>query len=142
MASTEPADVAAVVVTYDALPWIERCLESVAGTPTVVIDNGSTDGTVALVRERFPEARLVEAENRGLGAGWNVGIRATASRYVLILNADAWLLGDALERLVGFADSRPRLADPLSARRAQGRDRRRAPGGEGPRDHDDPRSRL
>jgi len=110
MASTETADVAAVVVTYDALPWIERCLESLAGTPTVVVDNGSTDGTVAFVRERCPDVRLVESENRGLGAGWNVGIRATESRYVLILNADAWLLGDALERLVAFADSRPRAA--------------------------------
>ena len=46
----------------------------------------------------------------GLGAGWNVGIRETESRYVLLLNADAWLLGDALARLVAFADERPRAA--------------------------------
>jgi N-acetylglucosaminyl-diphospho-decaprenol L-rhamnosyltransferase len=103
-------DVAVVVVTYDALPWVERCLESVRGVQAIVVDNGSTDGTVGLVRERFPEARVVESENRGLGAGWNVGIRETESRYVLILNADAWLVGDALERLVAFADSRPRAA--------------------------------
>jgi N-acetylglucosaminyl-diphospho-decaprenol L-rhamnosyltransferase len=104
------ADVAVVVVTYDALPWIEQCLESVRGTPTVVVDNGSSDGTPELVRERFPEVRLIEAENRGLGAGWNRGLAATDSRYALILNADAWLVGDALERLVEFADSRPRAA--------------------------------
>jgi GT2 family glycosyltransferase len=48
------AEVAAVVVTYDALPWVERCLESVRGHETVVVDNGSTDGTVELVRGRFP----------------------------------------------------------------------------------------
>jgi GT2 family glycosyltransferase len=101
---------AAVVVTYDALPWIERCLESVRGTPAVVVDNGSSDGTVAFVRERFPGARVVESENRGLGAGWNLGIRETDSRYVLLLNADAWLVGGALERLVAFADSEPRAA--------------------------------
>ena len=53
------ADVAAVVVTYDGLPWVERCLESIAGTETVVVDHGSTDGTVELVRERFPAVRLV-----------------------------------------------------------------------------------
>jgi N-acetylglucosaminyl-diphospho-decaprenol L-rhamnosyltransferase len=104
------ADVAVVVVTYDALPWIEKCLESVQGTPAVVVDHGSSDGTVAFVRERFPEVRLVEAENRGLGAGWNRGLAETDSRYVLILNADAWLVGDALRRLVEFADSRPRAA--------------------------------
>ena len=110
MVSPGVPDAAVVVVTYDALPWIERCLESVQDAPTVVVDNGSTDGTVTFVRERFPEVRVVESENRGLGAGWNVGIRETESRYVLIQNADAWLVGDALERLVAFADSRPRAA--------------------------------
>ena len=103
-------DAAVVVVTYDALPWIEPCLESVRGAQVVVVDNGSRDGTVALVRERFPDVRVVESENRGLGAGWNIGIRETASRYVLLLNADAWLLGDALARLVAFADERSRAA--------------------------------
>jgi GT2 family glycosyltransferase len=103
-------DAAVVVVTYDALPWIEQCLQSVRGAQVVVVDNGSRDGTVALVRERFPEVRVVESENRGLGAGWNIGIRETASRYVLVLNADAWLLGDALTRLVAFADEHPRAA--------------------------------
>jgi N-acetylglucosaminyl-diphospho-decaprenol L-rhamnosyltransferase len=104
------ADASVVVVTYDALPWIERCLESVTGVPTVVVDNGSRDGTVEHVRERFPDVRVVESENRGLGAGWNVGIAETESRYVLVLNADAWLVGDALSRLVAFADTSPRAA--------------------------------
>jgi N-acetylglucosaminyl-diphospho-decaprenol L-rhamnosyltransferase len=103
-------EVAVVVVTYDALPWIERCLESVRGVPTVVVDNGSTDGTVALVLESFPDVRVIESENLGLAAGWNTGIRETQSRYVLLLNADAWLVGSALRRLVEFAESRPNAA--------------------------------
>ena len=103
-------DVAVVVVTHDALPWIERCLASVGGTPTTVVDNGSTDGTAELVRERFPDVRLVEESNRGLGAGWNVGIRATQSRYVLLLNADAWIVDEGLARLVAFADTQPKAA--------------------------------
>jgi GT2 family glycosyltransferase len=106
----ERARAACVVVTYDALPWIERCLESVAGVETVVVDNGSSDGTVALVRERFPSVRVIEGENRGLCAGWNTGIRTTSSEHVLLLNADAWLLDDALGALVAAADRRPRAA--------------------------------
>jgi GT2 family glycosyltransferase len=102
--------VVAVVVTYDALPWIEQCLDSLAGVETVVVDNGSTDGTVAFVRERYRDVRLVESENRGLSAGWNIGLRETASTYALLLNADAWLVAGALDRLVAFADSRPRAA--------------------------------
>ena len=104
-------DVSAVVVTYNALPWIERCLDSVREVETVVVDNGSTDGTIELVRKRFPEAVLLERENRGLAAGWNVGLAAApAPRYYLFLNADAWLAGDALARLVAFADEHPRAA--------------------------------
>jgi GT2 family glycosyltransferase len=106
----EPGRVAAVVVTYDALPWIENCLDSLAGVETVVVDNGSSDGTVGFVRERYPDVRLVESENRGLGAGWNTGIRKTASPYALLLNADAWLTEGSLDRLLAFADAHPQAA--------------------------------
>jgi hypothetical protein len=102
--------VACVVVTHDALPWIERCLASVMGTETVVVDNGSADGTADFVRERFPAVRVVEDENRGLAAGWNRGIAEADSDHVLILNADAWLVEDALTRLVAVADAHPRAA--------------------------------
>jgi len=102
--------VACVVVTYDALPWIERCLESVAGVETVVVDNGSTDDTVAVVRDRFPTVRVVEAENRGLSAGWNRGIAETTADHVVVLNADAWLVEDALARLVDAARRHPGAA--------------------------------
>jgi N-acetylglucosaminyl-diphospho-decaprenol L-rhamnosyltransferase len=103
-------DVAAVVVTYNALPWLEQCLETTTAVPTVVVDNGSTDGTQAFVRERFPAVRLLEQDNAGLAAGWNRGIEGTDSRYVLILNADAWLTRGSLERLVALADARPDAA--------------------------------
>ena len=102
--------VACVVVTYDALPWIEQCLASVAGIETVVVDNGSSDGTVDVVRARFPQVRLVESANDGLAAGWNRGILGTDSDHVLVLNADAWLVDDALSQLVAAADRHPRAA--------------------------------
>ena len=104
------ADVSVVVVTHDALPWIENCLASVEAYDTVVVDNASSDDTVAFVRQRFPAVRLLEEENRGLAAGWNTGIRATSGAYVLMLNADAWATGDAVERLTEFAAAHPRAA--------------------------------
>jgi N-acetylglucosaminyl-diphospho-decaprenol L-rhamnosyltransferase len=103
-------DVSIVVVTYNALPWVERCLESVRGHETIVVDHGSTDGTPELVRERFPEARVIEQENRGMGGGNNTGMRAAQGRYVLLLNSDAWLADGALERLVAYADAHPEVA--------------------------------
>ena len=103
-------DATAVVVTYNALPWIEQCLESVRGEDTIVVDNGSTDGTVDVVRAMFPEARVLQRENRGLAAGWNAGMAVASGRYFLILNADAWLTAGSLERLVAFADEHPGAA--------------------------------
>jgi N-acetylglucosaminyl-diphospho-decaprenol L-rhamnosyltransferase len=105
-----PPEVTAVTVTLNGLPWVEQCLESLAGVETVLVDHGSTDGTVALVRERFPAVRVIEQENRGLGAGLNTGMRAAEARYHLLVNSDAWLVGDALERLVAFADAHPDAA--------------------------------
>ena len=112
-------DQEAVVVTYNALPHVARCLESLKRYDTVVVDHGSTDGTLELVRDRFPQMRLVEKENRGLGAGWNRGMVETSAPFVLVLNSDAWVLGEAGERLREFADQHeragfvaPRLLNP------------------------------
>jgi N-acetylglucosaminyl-diphospho-decaprenol L-rhamnosyltransferase len=112
-------DVAAVVVTYNAMPYVEQSLASLQGIDTVVVDHGSTDGTLELVRERFPAAKLVEQENLGLAAGWNRGVRETSAPYVLVLNSDAWFVDGAAERLVAFAGERqragfvaPRLRNP------------------------------
>lgn len=106
----ETADVTAVTVTLDALPWIERCLESLRGVPTIVVDHGSTDGTLELVRERFPEVRVIEQENVGYGGGLNAGFRASSPRYYLPINSDAWVVGGAVERMVAFADTHPEVA--------------------------------
>ena len=76
----------------------------------LVVDNGSTDGTVDLIRARFPGVRVVESENRGLAAGWNTGIGTTTAEHVLLLNADAWLVGDAFGALVAAADRHLRAA--------------------------------
>ena len=113
-------DAAVVVTTHNALPWIEQCLESVGGAEAVVVDNDSTDGTVDFVRERFPEVRVLEQANRGLAAGWKRGLEEIPpSRWVLILNADAWLEGDALAQLVAVGDAHrdvavvaPKLLNP------------------------------
>jgi N-acetylglucosaminyl-diphospho-decaprenol L-rhamnosyltransferase len=104
------ADVSVVVVAFNALPWLEQCLESVRGQEVVLVDNGSTDGTVAFVRERYPDVRVIEQENRGMGGGNNTGMRVAAGRYFFLLNSDAWVVGDGLERLVEFADQHPEAA--------------------------------
>src|SRR3954453_8001358 len=104
------ADVSVVVVTYNALPWVERALESVRRHETIVVDHGSTDGTLELIRERFPESRVIEQENKGLGGGSNAGMRVASGDWFLLLNSDAWATEGALERLVAFAEAHPEAA--------------------------------
>jgi GT2 family glycosyltransferase len=106
----EQPDVTVVVVTWNALPWLEQCLDSVAGRDVVVVDNGSTDGTVAFVRERYPSVRVIEQDNKGMGGGNNAGMRAADGRYFFLLNSDAWVLGDGLDKLVQLADEHPEAA--------------------------------
>jgi hypothetical protein len=82
----------------------------VSGHETIVVDHGSTDGTVELVRTRFPEARLIEEDNRGMGGGNNTGMRAATGRYAFLLNSDAWVQGDGIAELVAYADAHPDVA--------------------------------
>jgi N-acetylglucosaminyl-diphospho-decaprenol L-rhamnosyltransferase len=104
-------DATVVVTTHNAMPWIEQCLESVAGVETVVVDNDSTDDTVPFVRDRFPAVEVVEQANRGLAAGWARGLdEVSESRWVLILNADAWLVDGALDRMVEIGDAHSDVA--------------------------------
>jgi GT2 family glycosyltransferase len=104
------ADVSVVVVSYNTREHLERCLASIAGRhEVIVVDNGSTDGSRELVRARFPAVRLLEpGENRGFGAANNAGMEVASGRYFLLQNADAWPVGDAVDRLVAFADVNPR----------------------------------
>jgi|SRR5438105_4356730 len=105
-----PPDVSVVVVTYNALPWLEPCLDSVRGREVIVVDHGSTDGTLDLVRDRYPDVRVIEQENKGMGGGNNAGMRAATGRYYFLLNSDAWVVDDGLDRLVAYADSHPEAA--------------------------------
>jgi len=102
------ATVSVVVVAFNALPWLERSLGSVAGHETIVVDNGSADASVEVARRHG--AQVIEQENRGFGAGNNTGMRAASGDYFLLLNSDAWVVGDAVERLVEFAEAHPEAA--------------------------------
>lgn len=106
--------VAVIVVTWNSAREVAACLDSVlAQDPdeVVVVDNGSIDGTLHLVRERFPDVRLLLLEaNRGFSAGCNLGLAGTSAPYVLFLNADATLTPNYLRTLVRALESDSRAA--------------------------------
>lgn len=108
-----------IIVTFNGMKWIERCLCSVAMSRVkadmMIVDNGSTDGTPEWVEENFPDARVVRLEdNPGFGAANNAGFRYALEQgyhYIYLLNQDAWLRGDTLGLLVGAFEASERLGE-------------------------------
>lgn len=118
-------DLGIVIVNWNTRDYLEKCLQTVfasegAGTfKVVVVDNASTDGSAAMVRESFPQVHLIASEiNGGYPYGNNLGLRAlgyhgagtvadSAPRYGLLLNPDTELPPNALAEMVKFMDSRP-----------------------------------
>ncbi len=71
-----------------------------------MVDNASSDGSAAMVREEFPEVQLMEnAENVGFAAGNNCALRQCRGRYAMLLNSDAQLQAGALRALMEFMDA-------------------------------------
>ncbi|PDW04702.1 glycosyltransferase family 2 protein [Candidatus Viridilinea mediisalina] len=112
-----------IIVTWNVRDLLRRCLQCVqAGLDAapftyelVVVDNGSHDGTVAMVRSEFPQVHLLTpGANLGFAAGNNLALRqllarpaATQPRYVLLLNPDTEPQGDALVQLVAALEQHP-----------------------------------
>jgi N-acetylglucosaminyl-diphospho-decaprenol L-rhamnosyltransferase len=77
-------------------------------TEVIVVDNGSSDGSVEMVRSEFPQVTLIaNPENLGFPTGNNQGITAAQGRYVMLLNPDTKVLGDAFPTLVHYMDAHP-----------------------------------
>jgi hypothetical protein len=109
--------VAVVIVSWNCSGYLEDCLTSLRGLARppqeiVVVDNGSRDGSPDIVREGFPEARLIEAgENLGFCRANNLGIGETRAPFVLVLNPDTRLRPRFLEELLpAFDDPRVGIA--------------------------------
>ncbi len=106
-----------VIVNYNAREHLANCLQSLGASPPaipheiVVVDNASTDGSVAAVRARWPRTIVVEQRtNSGFAAGNNAGIRAGTGTLVLLLNNDTLVPPGAIDRLVDRLTAHPDAA--------------------------------
>lgn len=108
---------AIIIVNWNVRDLLRRCLASLrvaldaAGldAEVIVVDNGSTDGSVEAIRARFPTVKLIANErNVGFAGANNQGIRASTGHYALLLNSDTIAPPGSIERLVRFADERER----------------------------------
>lgn len=107
-------DLSVLVVNWNTRDLLAQCVQSVYDTvggvefEVIVVDNGSTDGSQAMLRERFPAIHMIaNEENAGFTRANNQAIGASRGRYVLLLNSDTIVQPGALEAMVRFADCRP-----------------------------------
>ena len=101
-----------VIPNWNGERFLSTCLgslreQSFGGFETILVDNGSTDGSVAFVHDNFPEVRVLALdENRGFSAAVNAGIRASDTEYVALLNNDTEVHPLWLEAIVQAAEAR------------------------------------
>ena len=107
-----------IIISWNTKALLVECLESVESglhewilrgeVETFVVDNASRDDSVAAVRSRFPWVTLIEnTGNVGFAAANNQAIERSTGEYVLLLNPDTRVIGDALQQLVDFLDAHP-----------------------------------
>jgi GT2 family glycosyltransferase len=103
--------VTVVIPVWNGAAWLEACLDALAAQSfrdftVIVVDNGSTDDSRALVARHAPQAALIAWErNRGFAAAVNAGIRASRTEYVALLNVDTLPRPDWLANLVRAMDA-------------------------------------
>lgn len=107
-----------IIVSFQVRELLEGCLASLARVPTfsaleiIVVDNASTDGTLPMMREKFPYVQVIRnTENVGFSFANNQGLQIAQGRYWMLLNPDTEIRSgdpDPFSLLVSFMDSHPR----------------------------------
>ena len=103
-----------VIVNYNVQHFLEQCLHSVRRAirnvegEIFVVDNNSVDGSVRMVREKFPEVHLIaNKENTGFSKANNQAIQVAKGEYILLLNPDTVVAEDTFEKVIRFMDEHP-----------------------------------
>ncbi len=119
--------VSAVIPAYNAADTIERALNSVYAQTyentieVIVVDDGSTDNTVEVIRNKFPDVTLIEQENQGNAGARNTGVAAATGEYIAFLDADDEWLPEKTAVQVSMVQRHPGIALLTAAAMVAGR---------------------
>ena len=123
-------EVSVIIPNYNGIQYLETCLDALRHQTlsefrTILVDNGSADESVRLVREKYPQVQIVALpENTGFSGAVNAGIRAADTPYVILLNNDTEVFPEFVEALLAGIRERP-LAFSCAAKMIQYHDRSR-----------------
>ena len=106
--------ISVVVISFNGMEFIENCLATVQKSlaaidaEILVVDNNSIDGTVELIKTKFPDVRLIKnKENLGFAKAVNQGFEKTSGEYILLLNQDTRIVDDAIVKLANRIENDP-----------------------------------
>jgi GT2 family glycosyltransferase len=114
MKNSDPV-VSVIVVTWNAMRYVEECLESLQrdhelSIEIIVVDNASTDQTPQLIAQKFPQVMLIRnQENLGFAKGNNIGIAHSRGKYLFLINSDVNVPSGCIGKLLSFVEANPRV---------------------------------
>lgn len=107
-------DVSFSITNYNTKDLLDRCIDSVIkgvkghSYEIIVVDDASIDGSATMVREKYPQVKVIEnGINKGYVRSNNIGIRASGGRYVVSLNSDTLVLDGSIGKIIWFMDKDP-----------------------------------
>ena len=117
-------DISIIIVSWNVADVLTDCIDSILESPVainkpngdlpvveiIVVDSASSDDTVAMIRDRYPQVRLfAEDDNVGFVRGNNIGFAVAQGRYHFLLNPDTVLHDDAINKMVAYLDTNPEV---------------------------------
>ncbi|QMS90657.1 glycosyltransferase family 2 protein [Nostoc edaphicum CCNP1411] len=116
MNQQQPISVSIILVNYNGAEVLPDCLNSIKkfidipSYEIIVVDNASSDSSVELITDKFPEVHLLrQAENRGFGAGNNAGAKVASGEFLFLLNTDTILTSNILPHLLELMQADPQV---------------------------------
>ena len=115
-------DLSIIIVSWNVADLLAACLDSLDNdslafnqpegdkpiAEIIIVDSGSTDNTVEMLQQQFTHVRvLAQEENVGFTRGNNIGLSAAHGRYVMLLNPDTEVIGDALPQMIHYLEQHP-----------------------------------
>lgn len=109
-------DLSIIIVSYNTKELLKQTIQSVIDNAKdikyeiFVTDNASSDGSVLMVKEDYPQVKLIESkDNLGFPKGNNVAIKKAVGKYILLLNSDTKVVGNCLQNCVRYMDSNSQI---------------------------------
>jgi GT2 family glycosyltransferase len=116
MSLSSSPDLSIIIVSWNVRGLLHACLQSIADQrhgldiEVILVDSASVDGSPEMVRDAFPWVNLIACdENVGFPRGNNIGLAAANGRYLLLLNPDTEIKGDALPKMLAYLENQPKV---------------------------------